>query len=102
VLFRSAGGSGDDTILGSAGRDEFYGNDGDDLFVVSLADLEAGEGYCGNLGNDTLFLTDGDSLPGGITLNSIETTLFGGGSGADVLAGNEAPLTPLFSDDLPF
>ena len=70
----------DDTIIGSAEDERFYGNDGNDLLI-------------GNDGNDFLSGRDGDdTLDGGIGGDSFEP-----GLGTDVIIGAEDGV--LFEDD---
>jgi len=92
------GAAGSDSLSGDSGSDTLFGGDGSDYISDSFLEISSDETVHGGSGNDTFHLVDGDSLPAGLTLISIETTILGGSgsptifgsSGNDTLIGSTA------------
>ncbi|MDD2780719.1 hypothetical protein, partial [Sulfuricurvum sp.] len=55
-------GAGNDTITSGTGNDTIDGGAGDDIFKFAMADLDASDSVIGNLGSDTLWMTDAVTL----------------------------------------
>ncbi|MEO1193756.1 MAG: S8 family serine peptidase [Pseudomonadota bacterium] len=75
---RVSGGAGDDyALFGGEGIDSLFGGLGDDtLNVADQSELEAGDYVDGGAGTDTLVLGTGVSLPGDVTVTSVESVLY--------------------------